>query len=485
MSSDATTPRGGPPPVAAPEPAAAGSGDDFETLLRMGAAAVGRSVAAGRLDPRDLTEFCLARAQRAAEGPDAAFAIVTADRARREAQAAWERAREGRRRGLLDGVPITWKDLIDLRGEPTGGGAPRLVAQARPPIAAQDAAVAKRGARAGLVTIGKTHLSELAFSGLGVNPQTATPPNPFDDAAAPGGSSSGAAISVAGLAAAAAVGSDTGGSVRIPAAWCGLVGLKTTIGSVPMDGVIPLSPSLDTLGPLCRTVEDAAEMFALLTGAAAPDLQGAAPDVPRLLAADTVVLDDMSEAAQQGYAAALARLEAAGARVTTGPTPEFAETLALVAADGALVNTEGYAIWRAAIEAAPDALSPLVLARFRSGAEFSAPQIDGVRLQLTRLSGALRRRMGGADAIIAPTTPNRAPPRALIEAGGDAAMRENLLALRNTRLANLLGLCALSLPAGLDSMGAPISVMLIGRPHEEGRLLRIGAALEPFLKAAD
>lgn len=455
---------------------------EIESKTPLSAAEIGRRIEGGRLDPRALTEDLLERAERhTGDGPSgndrASFVRLTASRARREAAAAHDRAKRGLRRGPLDGAPVSWKDLIDLAGEPTESGAPALAGR----IAEHDAALVARAARAGIVTVGKTHLSELAFSGLGYNPQTATPLNRYDPNAVPGGSSSGAAASLHQGLCAAAIGSDTGGSVRIPAAWNGLVGLKTTAGLLPMHGVAPLSPTLDTVGPLCRTVEDAALMLSVVTGVRSADLTGAGAAGMRLLCAEGLALEGMSDAGRAGYEQALDSLRGAGARIEPTSPPEFGQALSLLSTGGGVVNTEGYAIWGEAIEATPDAISPMVRARFLSGRDYRADQIDGVRIALRRLADSFLQRIASADALILPSVANRAPPLEMIAAGGDAAMAENLLALRNTRLGNVFGLCALSIPAGMDTDGAPVSLMLFGRPFEEARLLRLGAGLERAL----
>ena len=228
---------------------------------------LGRGIGAGDIDPVALAEFFLERAAASAD----IYARLTSGRARSEAMAARDRARTGTRHGPLDGVPLSWKDLFDTAGIATEAGSALL--EGRVPDA--DAEVLSTASQGGLVCLGKTHMSELAFSGLGVNPVTATPPNRHDPGLAPGGSSSGAAASVAFGLAPAGIGSDTGGSVRLPAAWNDLVGLKTTSGRLSLAGVVPLAAKFDTIGPLTRTVEDAALVLAALEGRKPLDLAGA------------------------------------------------------------------------------------------------------------------------------------------------------------------------------------------------------------------
>ncbi len=435
------------------------------------AAALGRAIASGAKDPRDLLEEMLGVAE---ARPDI-YVRVTVDRARRAAGAAAERAKRGMTRGPLDGVPISWKDLFDMTGEKTQAGTRML---AEDPPAQTDAVVVARADSAGLVPVGKTHLSELAFSGLGVNPMTATPPNSADSTRAPGGSSSGAAISVTAGSAAAGIGSDTGGSVRIPAAWNGLVGLKTTSGLVPLDGVAPLSPTLDTVGPLTRTVEDAALLHGVLAGCAAPDLAGADLAGRVFLVDDGIMLEGMPDDRRATFEAAVDAIAGAGARIKRIRTTEFSEALETAARDGALVNTEGYGVWRDRLEAAPELVWDRILERFRSGARFTADQGERARLAFTRLGGSIVARMSGADALLAPTSPIAPPVIDRVMADEAYYVEQNLMALRNTRAGNLLRLSALTLPAGRDANGLHCGLMLYAPPFAEARLLRLGAALE-------
>ena len=290
---------------------------------RMTAADLGRGIAAGAIDPRALADAFLAAIDAHPDAP-AIYARTTPERARAEADAAAARARAGLRRGPLDGVPVAWKDLFDTAGVATEGGSALL--RGRTPDT--DAAVLAAAARAGLVCLGKTHLSELAFSVLGINPVTGTPPNVHDPALAPGGSSSGSAAVVAFGLAPAAIGSDTAGSVRVPAAWNDLVGLKTTHGLLSLDGVLPLRPGFDTVGPMTRSVEDAALLLAALGGPTV-DLAGAGLRGARFLALEDPATLPTRDAPQAAFESALARLAAAGARVDRGPVAAVAATLAL------------------------------------------------------------------------------------------------------------------------------------------------------------
>lgn len=434
------------------------------------AAEIGRGIEAGSIDPLDLTEAYL---DAIAAHPAGAriYARTTPERARAEAAAAGERARAGLRKGPLDGVPISWKDLFDTAGVTTEAGSKLLAGR----VPERDAEVLARATLRGLVCLGKTHMSELAFSGLGFNPSTETPPCVNDPDAVPGGSSSGAATSVAFGLAAAAIGSDTGGSVRLPAAWNDLVGYKPTHGALPLDGVVPLAARFDTVGPLCRSVEDAALLFAAMSGNGKPaDLDGGEAGRLRLLALTTVAQDDLRPGVAAGFEHALDALGAAGARIEHLAVPAVAEAMTLA---GVLYTTEAYGTWRDTIEANPGAMFPEILERFRQGAAHSGADYVAAWQRLDRLRGAFREAVAGFDAVVLPTSPILPPSLSRLESDKAFYVAENLLALRNTRIGNLMGLAALSLPTGTPSAG----LMVMVPPGQDGKLLRIGAAIERAL----
>ncbi len=438
--------------------------------LGQSAADLGRGIAGGRIDPAELTQAFL---DAIAAHPDAAriYARLTPDRALAEAGAAARRARSGHRRHPLDGVPISWKDNFDTAGTATEGGSALLEGR----VPDTDAEVLAAATAQGSVCLGKTHLTELAFSGLGLNPVTATPPNALDPALAPGGSSSGAAVSVKLGLAAAALGSDTGGSVRIPAAWNDLVGLKTTTGRVSLKGVIPLADSFDTVGPLTPTVEDAALVLSLVEGTKPADLAGATLEGARVMVLETAAFDDIRDAPAAAFDDAVHRLEAAGARIDRGQVPAVAEALALSAI---LFSTEAYGLWKDRIEAAPDRMFAPILERFRGGAAFSGADFVAAWRALDRHRAAYAAATAGYDAVILPTSPNLPPDAARLLADHAYFVTENLLTLRNTRIGNLMGLCALTLPTRTPSCG----LMLMAPPMQEERLLRLGAAAEAALR---
>jgi aspartyl-tRNA(Asn)/glutamyl-tRNA(Gln) amidotransferase subunit A len=442
--------------------------------LGMGAAALGREIEAGRCDPRALAE---AHLDAAANHPDCArvYARLTPGRARAEAAAAAERAQRGMRRGPLDGVPVTIKDLYDTAGVETEGGT-RLLAGRRPE---RDAACVATLTAAGLVTLGKTHMTELAFSGLGVNPMTATAPNALNPAWAPGGSSSGAAASVALGLSPLALGSDTGGSIRGPAAWQSIVGLKPTFGLIPLEGALPLAADFDTAGPLARSVEDASLMFAALAARPPVELTGANLKGAAFVVPTDFGLDGADPEPVAAFEAALEALGQAGARIDRAPVPELGASLEATVRHGSPVAAQAYAQWRNLIEATPEKMHPPVLARFRGGAQFSAADEEAARAAFAALSRSLAARMAPYDALLMPTSPILPPDAGRLLADDAYLADRNLLALRNTRVGNFLGLIGLSLPTPAPGCG----LLLNGLPGEEARLLRIGSAMEPVLAA--
>ncbi|HPD90921.1 MAG: amidase [Rhodobacter sp.] len=442
-----------------------------DTWRSMSAADLGRGIEAGRICPVTLTAAFL-DAIDSHPHRDRIYARVMRQRALDAAAAARGRAQAGLRRGPLDGVPVSWKDLFDTAGVATEAGSALLKGR----VPTRNAQVVRRLADAGLPPLGKTHMTELAFSGLGLNPVTATPPCIHDPDRVPGGSSSGSAASVAWGLAPLSIGSDTGGSVRVPSVWNDLVGLKTTAGRIPLSGVVPLAEKFDTIGPLARTVEDAALAFALLDSTPAPDLTGASLKGTRMLVLETVALADLDPAAAQGFEQALAALARAGARIDRAPVPAVAEAMDLA---GVLFTAECYGIWGDTIEANPDVMFAPVRDRFRAGAQYPAHDYVRAWRRLEVLRAAYGAATAGYDAVLIPTAPTLPEriDRLLADPAYFAAF--NLKTLRNTRIGNLMGLCALTLPTGVPMTG----VMMMARPRDEARLLRLGAAAERALKA--
>lgn len=431
------------------------------------AADLGRAIAAGQLDPVELTEAYL-DAIETHELAGRIYARTMADRARAEAKAAAKRAKAGTRRGALDGVPVSWKDLFDTGGTATEAGSKLLAAR----VPEHDADVVAHAASLGLVSLGKTHMSELAFSGLGLNPVTATSPNIHDPDALPGGSSSGAAASVAYALAPLAIGSDTAGSVRIPAAWNDLVGLKTTHGQLPAGGIVPLCPKLDTAGPIARSVEDAALAYAALGGPPV-DLAQSSLAGARMLILGGTVETELDDPVASAFEAALGKLSAAGVTFVRDTLPCVEEALEFAT----LFAPEAYGTWETVIEANPSVMFPQILERFRGGAAMPAKDYVAGWQRLEALRADYIKATASYDAVVLPTCPILPPKTAELLADESEYTRANLLALRNTRAGSLLGLCGLTLPTGAPSVG----LLLQGSPRDEARILRLGTAVEAAL----
>ena len=441
--------------------------------LRASAVEQGRAIMAGILDPIDQTEAYLAAAK---DNPyrDRIYARMTEIRARSGAIAAHDRAKEEMRFGLLDGVAISWKDNIDSGGTVTEAGSKLLDGR----VPRKDATVLARAAREGVLCLGKTHMTELAFSGLGLNPNTATPPNVYDPDLAPGGSSSGAAVSVAMGLAAAAIGTDTGGSIRVPAAWNGLVGFKPTHEALPEKGVVPLARKFDTVGPIARNVEDCAELFAIMAGEKAVDLRGASLKGMRLMVLEGIPFEDAESLPVAAFEDAVDRLARAGAQISHVSTDWVAKAMPLSAQ---LFASEAYGIWRAQIEDAPELMWKPILERFRGGADVSAPEYVAAWESLTRIRRKwFREVVASFDAVLVPTVPILPPNAQRLLEDEPYFVRANLLTLRNTRIGNLLNLPSVTLPTGQPGCG----IMVMGHSGRDRHLLRVAAAAESALSAS-
>ncbi len=439
----------------------------MDAWLWASAGDLGRKIEAGDIDPVDLTSAYLDAIDSQPHAPRI-YARTTRDRALAEAEAASKRAKLGLRRSRLDGVPISWKDLFDTANIATEAGSDLLKGR----VPQSDALVLQNATAAGLICLGKTHMTELAFSGLGYNPVTASPPCVNDIDAVSGGSSSGAATSVAFGLAAAGIGSDTGGSVRTPSTWNDLVGLKTAPGRLSLKGVVPLCARFDTVGPLCRTVEDAALLLAAMEAGSAPSLEGATLSGMRLAVLKTSAFENLRDAPRAAFESAVERLANAGAHIERIEIAAVSEAMALA---GSLFAPEAYGTWKTEIEAAPDKMFKLVRERFQSGATLSAADYVAAWQRLDELRRVYASETADFDAVIIPTVPILPPKLADIENDADLFVSENLLALQNTRIGNLMGLAGVTLPTGIPSCG-----ILFQGPGEE-RLLRIAAAAEAAL----
>ena len=430
----------------------------------------------GTRTARDLAEACLARiADPEGEGATA-FLHTDPDLVRAMADHA-DRLRQAGAAPRYAGIPISFKDLFDLAGQPTRGGS-RVLENAPP--ATVDAPVVARLRAAGFLPVGRTNMTEFAFSGLGINPHHGTPRNPYDRETGriPGGSSSGAAVSVTDGMALAGLGSDTGGSCRIPAALCGIVGYKPTAHRIPREGVLPLSTTLDSVGPLAASVRDCALLDAILAG----EEPTTPPPRPvrglRLAVPRTIVLDGMEPAVAASFDAALRRLRDAGALVDDLLAGELAE-IPLANAKGGFSAAEAYAWHRKLIARNGGAYDQRILARLMPGQQQEAA--DYIDLVATR--GELFRRFATItapyDALVMPTVPMIAPPIAALDDPAEYA-RVNMLLLRNTALWNFLDRCSISLPCHAAG-AAPVGLMLVGAHGADRDLFAMAQGIEALL----
>lgn len=416
-----------------------------------------------------------------AHGDDALFIRQTRARAEAEARAARERLRAGNPASVLDGVPLAWKDLFDLKGTVTTAGSDVLRTAAP---AKADAALVTAAMRAGLVSIGTVNMTEFAYSGIGLNPHHGTPRNPRDPQVhrSPGGSSSGSGAVVAAGIVPLSIGTDTGGSIRIPAAFNGVVGYKTSTGHYPMDGVFPLSPTLDTLGPLAQTVEDCVLADAALRGLMRPRATPADPAALDFVIPDTVMFDDLDPAVAAAFDATATRLAAAGARVRRIALPELRETVQVIAQLGPLASAEALDIHWERLHGPDEArIDPRVVRRIRMADRMTAVDLIRLNGHRRRLIAAVNEKLGDA-LLICPTTPSVAMPIAPLEADVEVFFHHNFRTLRNTALGNFLDWCGLSIPNGADADEMPTGLMICGRHGRDLPLLSAGLALEQTIR---
>jgi len=447
----------------------------IEEIASRSATEIGLAFRNGEADPVVVTECLLERIERARG--DNTFITVTAERARREAEDARVRYREGRPLSALDGVPIAWKDLIDVAGAPTTGGS--LLFKETPPKTADHTCVAN-AARAGMVSIGKLNLTEFAYSGLGLNPHFGTPVNPNDRSThrAPGGSSSGAGTAVAARLVTCAVGSDTGGSVRLPAAFNGVTGFKTSEGRIDKTGMLALSRTLDTIGPLARTVADCVHLDMILRGAVSTGVRRQELAGVQFVAPTNVVLAECESAVLDNFERVLEEFERAGAKVERRKLAALDRLVEMTAAHGTLTSAEAYCEFRDIVESEQGrAVDRRVVHRIMQGKSMSAHDLLCIQSGREAAIAELQRDVG--DAFLAlPTTAITAPEVAPLEADEKLFHDVNLRALRNTTMGNLLRECCLALPSGRDAAGLPTSIMISARHGQDERLLGIGLEVE-------
>ncbi|MBA4392943.1 MAG: amidase [Desulfobacca sp.] len=453
----------------------------FLTITQMNAA-----FQAGLLSSQELTDLFFSRIERL-NGRLKAFLLLTKERARAEAKKADSNLKLDKSRGPLQGIPYAVKDLFDVQGVPTTAGCRLLSSN----IAQRDCSAVHRLSRAGMVLLGKTNTVQFAFSGVGINHDQGTPLNPWHPRPyVPGGSSSGSAVAVASGLVPIALGTDTGGSIRIPAALCGIVGLKTTVGRISRYGVYPLSWTLDSVGLLTRSVEDAARVYQALQGPDPDDkttVNIQSQDVLnrlkdgvkglRLAFGETVFFEEVDPEVAQAVRESGPVFQTLGAQVSRKEVPEVAEAFAsrkralIIAAEACVANER-------LLHNHFEQLDPIVADRMIAGRTLSAPDY----IAELRLWNDLRLRviqsLRDIDVLLVPTTMLPAKSVEDVETSPDSYRLFNGKYLRNTSLGNILNLCAVSVPCGFTRDGLPIGLMLYAKPFQEELALRVAYAYE-------
>jgi aspartyl-tRNA(Asn)/glutamyl-tRNA(Gln) amidotransferase subunit A len=435
-----------------------------------------QELAAGRLHSSDLVESCLhAIADPSGEGART-FTRVFSDSARSTAREFDVHPTAGK----LAGLPISVKALFDVAGETTTAGSVVLAAS---PAAKADAVAVARLRAAGAIVMGHTNMTEFAFSGLGVNPHYGTPSNPYDrkNRRIPGGSSSGAAVSVTDGMAYAALGSDTGGSVRIPAALCGLTGFKPTARRIPLDGALPLSSTLDSVGSLAPTVACCARIDAVLAGVTEQPIRAAEVRSLRIAVLQGYVLDGLDGHVAGAFSSALALLSRAGARLDE-VTFSSLDKIPIANRKGGFAAAEAYPWHRSLLETHASDYDPRMASRILRGKEITAADCTELAQSRREIIAEAIRTFAGYDAILMPTVPCMAPRIADLESTDAAYFAANALILRNPSVINFLDGCALSIPCHFPG-DAPVGLMIAGLAMQDRNILNIGGAIESLLAA--
>jgi aspartyl-tRNA(Asn)/glutamyl-tRNA(Gln) amidotransferase subunit A len=454
---------------------------DIESIANRTGAGIALAYRSGETTPTDLVECLLARIE--AARADTIFITVTADRARAEAKASTERYRAGKPLSALDGVPVAWKDLIDIAGAPTTAGSKYF---SDGPIKTADVACAANAAAIGMITMGKLNMTEMAYSGIGLNPHFGTPINPNDRKTprAPGGSSSGSGAAVAAKLVPCAIGTDTGGSVRIPSAFNGVVGYKTSCGRIDATGLFPLARTYDTIGPLARSVEDCILLDRALRGAiTAEALRGDLQEIS-LLFPTNVVMNDVQPAVAANFQRSIDALARAGVSIRHERIDVLDEILEMNTRHGTLTAAEAYCEYHELVESENVRLiDRRVVKRIMEGKRMTAFDVLSIQRGRQRMIAKLIRQLRGA-LLVMPTSPITAPAVAPLEENDDVFHKVNLLALRNTMLGNILDLCGVAMPNGVDHDGMPTSILFSAAHGEDEKLLSAALDLERIVAGA-
>jgi aspartyl-tRNA(Asn)/glutamyl-tRNA(Gln) amidotransferase subunit A len=427
---------------------------------------------------REKLEQALARiADPQGEGARACLTVYR-EAATAAADAADARARSSISLGPLDGVIVSIKDLFDVAGEVTRAGSKLLAEEGKPATA--DAPAVRRLRAGGAVIVAKTNMTEFAYSGIGANPHFGTPGNPADRKRVPGGSSSGAVVAAADGMCEVSIGSDTGGSTRIPAAICGLVGFKPSRERITIEGAFPLSQSIDSIGPIARTVADCFKADAVMAGDDYAPLEPAPLAGLRVGIAQGAPIEKLDDTVAKRFPQAIERLEKADVRLTHEKLPLLDE-VARVNSRGGVQPAEAYALHRDRLERRADAIDPNVRARLERSSGITAADFIWMVNERAALIRAMDARLADIDVLVMPTSPIVAPTMDEV-AVQDEFFRKNAMLLRNTSIWNFFNCCAISLPLPREG-GLPVGLMLVMRNGQDHRLFRIAAAVERLLGA--
>lgn len=449
--------------------------DDF--LLSMSAVEIGQAYASGSLNPVTVTEFFLDKAY--IDDCKHVYIAVLREQAINDAKESANRYRLGKARGPLDGVPVSVKDLIDIAGVVTTCGS-KIKRNAEPAL--KSAQIVHNLSKAGMVILGKTNLSEFAYSGLGINLHFGTPKNSFGIDRVPGGSSSGSAVVVSSGASPCAIGSDTSGSIRIPAAFNGLVGFRPSSDRFDMNGVHALAPTLDTLGPITTSVKDSAFIDAAmrdeqLIWKELATLSGVSFTIP-----SNLVFEDVEASVLANFKNAIQKLKDAGAEVFVKPIKAFEQAKSLVELNGTIVAAEALYELREALE--PDnvtKLDPRIALRLRTGMAMSANNLLSLYDGRKKLSLMVEKELNGS-VLVFPTVVCTAPTIESLENDEELYTKTNLKVLRNTMIGSYLDMPSITLPTGKDKIGLPTSILLSLPNGQDDLLLKISSAVEKNLK---
>jgi aspartyl-tRNA(Asn)/glutamyl-tRNA(Gln) amidotransferase subunit A len=453
--------------------------EDIERIANLSAAEIGADLRAGKVCPVELAEYLLERAENSSD--QHVFLTITRDRALGEAAAARSRLQAGSPASLLDGVPVAVKDVLDVAGTRTTAASALF---AKSPVKERDSHCVEGLSRGGMIILGKLNMTEFAYSGLGCNPHFGTPRNPNDERIhrSPGGSSSGSGVAVAAGLVPCSIGSDTGGSIRVPAAFNGIIGYKAGEGRIDKTGVFPLSRTLDTIGPLGRSVTDCILVAQLMRGEKTVPVAARSVRGLRVLVPTNVVMDNAEEAVLDNFEVAVAKLADAGALIEREPFECFDRMLEIGERHGSITAAEAYHEYHGIIESGlVKRLDRRVVRRILGGKQMSAHDLLAVQGMRADLMARIHARLDGA-LLAMPTTPIVAPEIAPLEADDELFMAVNTAVLRNTVLGNILNLCGLALPTGCDEKGLPTSILFSAPGGADDFLLAHGLEIERIIR---